>query len=223
MSFCPQNSLIFAFLHLGSSYWLGTVKLRMSSWTHPLGWYTILKISYLVDFSSKWLTNQPNKQMSNWLAYLLTYLLMPSDKRNSIMAEATGLNPLITVHIHFVPRRAFLPTIAAPMLTSWFTFLLICDPFLSPLQCRWQIFGTCIMDPWVSALSARVLLTLFFAWCITKSVQSCRKRSILIQCGWVTHPFWLVAKLGRARIKHNIFSIEALVDCGDDFYAVIRL
>ena len=44
---------------------------------------------------------------------------MPSDKYNSIMAIAAGLI-FFTVQCCFVPRCAYLPTAAAPVLASWF-------------------------------------------------------------------------------------------------------
>jgi len=48
----------------------------------------------------------------------LSDYLMPSDKRNWITA-GYGLD-IFTVQHCFIPRCAFLPTAAAPMLASWF-------------------------------------------------------------------------------------------------------
>jgi len=59
-------------------------------------------------------------QISDWLTDWLPYLLMPSDKRNLIMARYSCRLHFFTVQRCFVQRRAFSPITAALMLASWF-------------------------------------------------------------------------------------------------------
>ena len=68
---------------------------------------------------------------------------MPSDKCNSIMAVARGLISWLFNITLIVLRHVFLPTMAPPILASWFCqnrpFFLLCTSFLSPLlRRRWQ-------------------------------------------------------------------------------------
>ena len=85
-----------------SSY--NTVVLSDQLYIFALHCYEIL-ISYLTDFI-----------LTDWL----TIWLIPSDKCNSITTKVTGLISSLHVQRHFIPRCAFSPTAAAPMLASWF-------------------------------------------------------------------------------------------------------
>ena len=131
-----------------------------------------------------------------WLTDWLPPLLMPSDKRNSIMAIATGL---ISSLFNFV-LSGDVPTAAAPMLGSWFyqssalfTFVLLCTPFLSPLPRRWCQFAVRTLwlrcETWISAVLAGTLLMLFFAWNGSQMFEELKaKRSVMIHCVKATHP-----------------------------------
>ena len=72
-------------------------------------------------------------QISDWLTDWLPYLLMPSEKCNSIMAiySSTSLHPQTCL---FANRSS---SNACIMILSKLTFVLFCTPFLSLLPYRW--------------------------------------------------------------------------------------
>jgi len=94
-------------------YWLSKTKPKKSSdqpETLSIGCYRILKIFYLTEFSTDWLT-----------AYLPTRppaSLMPSDSHNSTMAKAMGLIFFAIKH-RFSLRGAFCHTAVHAMCSSW--------------------------------------------------------------------------------------------------------
>ena len=67
------------------------------------------------------------------MAHLITHLLIPSDKRNSITAKLI----FFTVQCRFIPRHALLPISALPSLPSWLyqSLPLISFVFHSFLHC----------------------------------------------------------------------------------------
>ena len=73
----PQNQLDVYFLTV-LEHWLGLAKPKNVFRSIPSNSYEILKISYLTYFSTDWL--------ACLVIYLLSYLLMPSNKHNSRMA-----------------------------------------------------------------------------------------------------------------------------------------
>ena len=102
------------------------------------------------------------------------------------------------------------------MVLQKFTFVLLCDPFLSPLACRWR-FAVCAL--WlqcktkVSAELAGALLMLFSTWNVTQHAWKARgemKHSQVTRHDQVTCP--LLKSVNEActlTVEHSIFSIMA--------------
>jgi len=101
---------------------------------------------------------------------------MPSDKHNLIATRlwawflhcSTSFCPKVCL---FANRNGSNPCI---MVLRNIAFVLPCAPFLSPLLCRWQfvvhmLWYQCKI--WESAVLVGALLTLFFAWNVTWSIQ----------------------------------------------------
>ena len=129
-----------------------------STTNSPLRWYEIFKNSYSTKFSIE----------TDWLTDLLTDCLMPSDKRNSIMAIATVLIFCQSMLLHL--KMCLLPTVAALMFATRASLCspLNSNPFSTTVyRCRWQ-FVVCALwvqcETWVSAEPAGAFLTLFFCY-----------------------------------------------------------
>jgi len=151
-----------------------------------------------------------------WLTDWLLHLLMPSDKRNSITVRLRL--DFCTVWCHFIPRCAFLPTTAAPVLASrfyqslpLFSTVLFCFPFLSPLPCRWQFAVRTLWlqcETSISTVLAGVLLMLFFTWNAAEGVR--RTRSEMKHSGtpWIsdTLTFKSINGVRASMIEHLVFS-----------------
>ena len=99
-------------------------------------------------------------------------------------------------------------------------------PFLSPLPRRWRFAVHALWlqcETWVSAVLAGALLTLFFTWNVTQSVQSSWKQSLVIHGDWATHPlFWLITGAYSDDQTFCIFR-NGWIDCRDVFHAVLYL
>ena len=106
--------------------------------------------------------------LTEWLAISLNDYLMPSDKRNLIIAKAIGL---ISSLFNIASFRD-MATTAASMLTTWFyksqplfSFVLICSAFLSQLLHSWRfaVASHCgFMEDLVTAVIAEVFNMLSF-------------------------------------------------------------
>jgi len=141
--------------------------------TLPRSWY-----KFLIPISTNWLTDGLTDWwtdgLTDWLIDWLTDLLMPSDKRNSIMAIATALiSSLLNVaSSQDVPFRQP-QQLQCLHHGSNKTFL--CSPFLSPLACRWR-FAIHILwlrsETRVSEELPRELLMLFLAWNVAQHVRT---------------------------------------------------
>ena len=128
-------------------------------------------------------------QLNSLLTHSLTLLLMPSDKRNLIMAIATALiSSLFNVALSA-------PTTAAPMLASWFyqsspLFSFVLHSF--SLTAQVTIYSTRIMASvrdLGNAVQAGVLLTLFSAQNGSQKFKELEgKRNVMIHSVKATHP-----------------------------------
>ena len=146
----PKTQLKFYVLTV-CQYWLGIVDLK-NVFTNQefiislLQYYKLLILMH----SKKLLQNFKNFLLTDWLthtyllSYLLTYLPMPSDKRNSITTKAMGLIfALLDVTLsRDVPCHQ---PLQLQRLHHGFTEAHLCSPLYSipfPLPCRWQ-FAVC--------------------------------------------------------------------------------
>ena len=123
----------------------------------------------------------------------MTYL--QEDKRNSITATATQ-SWFLYQHC-FIPRHAFLPITAAPMLSSRFYQSLLLFSFVLHSFLLYHVGD----ELWYACYGfsarlgkCRASKGLFlFAWNVTKSIWSSWKLNVVIHHDWVTHPlFWLI-------------------------------
>jgi len=134
----------------------------MSFWTFALSCYEILKISYLTEVSTDW---------PIWL--------MPSDKHNSITAQAMGLiSSLFNVALsRDVP---FHQPLQLQYLHHGSTKAYLSSPFLSPLLHWWQYALALLhgfMEDLVTAVIAEVFNTLSLCstkcWTAMKMKRNC--------------------------------------------------
>ena len=118
----PQNQLDICFLTVWE-YWLGLAKPKnvfRSTLSHCI----------------KLLWNFKNFLFNRFFCWLTDWL-MPSDKRNSIMALATGsIFSLLRPEMCLFANRS--SSSAHIMVLLKITFVLLCTPFLSPLARRWR-------------------------------------------------------------------------------------
>ena len=143
------------------------------------------------------------------------------------MAMATGL--IFTNQGCFIQRHTFFANCSSSnacimALTSLLLVSFGCHSFLhncivDNLQ---YAFMASVRDV-VSVKLAGALLTLFFAWNVTKRVWSSWKQSIVIHHGRsVRHYFWLIAKERFDNQTLYIFH-NGWINCRGTFYAVIHL
>jgi len=143
---------------------------------------------------------------------------MPSEKRNSILAKATGLISSL-FNIALSQGMSFCQLQQLQCLHHGFAkgYVLLCAPFLSPLLYGWR-FAVCAL--WLQCetwMSAGALLALFFAWNVTQSVWTSWKWSIVIHHDQVTHPVFISNWAALWRTKTGL-----IID-RDSFHAVIHL
>ena len=106
----------------------------MTAWQHWLG---IAKPKNVFRSTLNLCIRLPWNFKISYLSYFST------EKRNSITTKAISGLDFFTVQCRFVPRCAFSPTAAAPMLACIMvlpklTSVLLCSTFLSPLLCKWR-------------------------------------------------------------------------------------
>jgi len=151
---------------------------------------------------------------------------MRSDKRNSLMAIATGLISSL-FNVTSSGDVPFCQPQQLQRLHHGSTKAHLCPPFLSPLPLRWrfvvrELWLQC--ETWVSAVLAEVLLTLFFAGIVTQSVQRAgneTKHSIHLA---EQHTHFYIHKWG---MHFNDWACSNFcigwIDCRDAFHAVLCL
>ena len=176
----PKNQLNIYFV-TGRQYWLGTAKPKnvfRSTLSFAPSCFEILKISYLTEFSTDWLSDAFGfllflffSLFSLFFSYVVCskYHALQSalDKHNSEMAKviylhwSSSLCPetcLVTNHSSSNACLMVLPKLA---------FVLLRTLFLSPLLHRWQFVRALhhgFMENLVTAVIVEVFLTLSFAW-----------------------------------------------------------
>jgi len=152
---------------------------------------------------------------------------MPSDKRNSIMAMATGFN-FSLINVTLSGDVPFHPVQQLQCLHHGSTKDYLCSPLssiFSPLPRRWQ-FAICVL--WLRCetrvsigLAGVFLMLLFFAWNVAKHVRRVRSKT---KCNNTpessdTPTF---KSINEACAEHSVFSVMAGL-IADTFHAFLHL
>jgi len=164
--------------------------------------------------STKFFTDWLIDWLIGWLTDWLTYLLVPSDKHNSLMAIAAGLfSTLLCPETCLFTNRS--SSSACIMVLPKHTFVLLWALFLSSLPRKWQFVVPVLWVRWktrVSAELAGALLLLGMLPNLFEELDQMERSDTLWSNNALT--FKLINGVHALTIKHSVFSAMAALIVG---------